>query len=86
MHSNAVMPALLTCFLLLLAFAACSNAEGPVYELEFDVRGTLANFNDQYITSRFVNITFSDEKNFEWESYDGWFNNAAHVEWGGYGE
>lgn len=27
-----------------------------------------------------------DQVNYEWEGYDGWYNNPAHPEWGGAGE
>ena len=26
-----------------------------------------------------------EEENYEWEGYDGWYNNPAHPEWGGAG-
>ena len=27
-----------------------------------------------------------NETHYEWENYDGWFNNPAHPEWGGAGK
>lgn len=29
---------------------------------------------------------FSEVEYFEWQGYDGWFNNPAHPEWGGAGK
>lgn len=33
-----------------------------------------------------INNTISDVEYYEWEGYDGWYNNPAHPEWGGAGE
>ena len=88
-----VMFALQT-YAILLAFSACSIAdkktEGPVYLLEDSISLRLVETNRQYQEDNKLSpenpLQFSDEENFEWESYDGWFNNPAHPEWGGYGE
>ena len=37
------------------------------------------------ITTSIRNAIY-EEENYEWEGYDGWYNNPAHPEWGGAGE
>lgn len=78
---------------LLLVFASCSIAskpEGPVYLLEDNISSRLVQTNVQYQEENNLSpenpFEFSAEEKYEWESYDGWFNNPAHPEWGGYGE
>lgn len=73
------MSALQPCILVLATFAAGSLALlGPVYELQDAVIDT-----DPSVVPPFP---FSEQENYEWEGYDGWFNNPAHPEWGGAGE
>ena len=83
------MPWLQTSFLL-LAFATCIFAEGPEYELRVDIGADLdadsTNAADVLDIFPSGGLPISSEVNYEWESYDGWYNNPAHVEWGGYGE
>lgn len=31
------------------------------------------------------NLNDGDEPGYEWEGYDGWYNNPAHPDWGGAG-
>ena len=40
-----------------------------------------------YVTQAFENSSRDDESylRFEWEGYDGWYNNPAHPDWGGAG-
>ena len=76
--------------LLVIACAACTLAQlGPVYTLQANIPGQPDNSEDQ----RAMNLTgerpftfFSDQQYYEWEGYDGWFNNPAHPEWGGAGK
>ncbi len=79
------MSAVLQAFLL-VAFAACAFAQlGPVYLLNPDPAIPTLNQPDQVkIYATFSN--FSDVEYYEWEGYDGWFNNPAHPEWGGAGK
>jgi hypothetical protein len=87
------MSALQTC-ILVLAITVSSNAkkgtEGPVYLLEDNISPALEETNVQYQERNRLSpenpSLFSEEDNYEWESYDGWYNNPAHPEWGGYGE
>jgi hypothetical protein len=62
---------------------------GPTYTLQNYI--TVDNSADRN-TKNFSRTTanaaqvFSHVEYFEWESYDGWFNNPAHPEWGGAGK
>lgn len=76
---------------LLLAASACVLAQssgqnlGPTYNLNPDPPINIDNEMDQMaIYARFNN--FSDVGYYEWEGYDGWYNNPAHPEWGGAGK
>ena len=42
---------------------------------------------EENVTSAFRNSDRDDEEylRFEWEGYDGWYNNPAHPDWGGAG-
>jgi hypothetical protein len=80
-----MLPSLQACFLV-LAFATCSLASDPVYELQQDIGADLTVNNQAFISTLVESFMFSNEENYEWESYDGWFNNAAHVNWGGFGK
>ena len=89
------MSALQTC-ILVLAFAACTLALGPVYQLaeSANIGATLTVNNEADQSAK--NLTtdpagrhyqfFSDVEYYEWQGYDGWFNNPAHPEWGGAGK
>lgn len=76
--------------LLVIACAACTLALlGPRYVLPDDIPGQPDNSEYQ----RNLNLSaenplriFSDQFYYEWEGYDGWFNNPAHPEWGGAGK
>ena len=74
------MAALQAC-LFMLAYSTRVLAEGPVYELA-------ANIDiDNSVSRSDFNLMFdTDGRYYEWESYDGWFNNPAHPEWGGAGK
>ena len=54
---------------------------GPVYVLQNYITLDNNNTADRNLDTP----TFSEKKYFEWEAYDGWFNNPAHPEWGGAG-
>lgn len=57
----------------------------PVYTLENDIN--VSPNNDADRTSINNGIVFNaNETHYEWENYDGWFNNPAHPDWGGAGE
>lgn len=73
------MFALQTC-ILVLALSARSFAEGPVYTLR-DAINIVDNENNSLSSD-----VFSREEFYEWESYDGWYNNPARPEWGGFGK
>ena len=85
--------------LLLLACAAVGMAQllgnvpgpelGPIYTLQKYIPANL-NYDDRNAVMDRINvstvISTSTETHFEWENYDGWFNNPAHPEWGGAGK
>ena len=71
---------------LLVACAASALAQlGPVYELTPDplVDSDINEADQSKILRR---LNFSEVEYYEWEGYDGWFNNQAHPEWGGSGK
>ena len=91
------MAVLLKVALLLLAAVAAAQERprskgadlGPTYTLQTFI--PVNNFNDRQENNFSRNAAsieraFSDREYFEWESYDGWFNNPAHPEWGGAGK
>ena len=51
----------------------------------------LSEFDEDDFNNRFVDALMEYEANdgelpgFEWEGYDGWYNNPAHPDWGGAG-
>ena len=70
------------CFVL-LSFVSLTLAQlGPVYVLRAEIN--INNIGDR----QRINVTnsFSHEEYYEWEGFDGWFNNPAHPEWGGAGK
>lgn len=80
---------------LVLVFAALAAAQssgvnlGPTYTLQNTIN--INNFADRQATNfsrdrTTIRSTFSDVEYYEWEGYDGWFNNPAHPEWGGAGK
>ena len=82
------MSVLLQASLVLLFVAAASAAGagvnlGPTYVLENYI--AVNNTADRARTAPSSTV-YSDRKYYEWESYDGWFNNPAHPEWGGAGK
>ena len=62
---------------------------GPIYTLQKFIDRDLNNDTREGVMAR-INlagvIRGSTETHFEWENYDGWFNNPAHPEWGGAGK
>ena len=77
--------ALQVCLLLLAAASALAQL-GPVYELNPNPPVPALNDADQAAIYRNKFNNFSDVEYYEWEGYDGWFNNPAHPEWGGAGK
>ncbi len=73
------------CLLLLAGLTFAKATLGPVYVLEvvIPVNNSVSrgSFNPPF--SQFTN--FSHVEYYEWESFDGWYNNPAHPEWGGAG-
>ena len=76
----------------LLAVTAVSLAQFPPSEQPSyggpRVTYNFANNNDaerQQLTNPIRNAIYTEE-NYEWEGYDGWYNNPAHPEWGGAGK
>lgn len=62
---------------------------GPVYTLQKFIRRDVNLANRKDITDRLnlsETIMSSNETHFDWEGYDGWYNNPAHPEWGGAGK
>ena len=60
---------------------------GPTYTLQTNI--TIENTVDQNGVQRKLDMYgLNTEKiqHYEWENYDGWFNNPAHPEWGGAGK
>ncbi len=88
--------------LLLLACATVGLAQilgnvpgpelGPVYLLNTEIlRNPELNRADRVRIMERINVTDSiqvgePEVHYEWENYDGWYNNPAHPEWGGAGK
>ena len=79
------MPAMLQVCLLAIC-AACTLAidRDPVYLLTPDPPMN-ASANDEEQNAIYSRFSFSDEEYYEWEGFDGWFNNPAHPDWGGAG-
>lgn len=78
------MAALRVCLgLLACVTASLSETLGPVYVLTavIDVNNTI----DRLETNFTANFHVEGEY-YEWEGFDGWFNNPAHPEWGGAGK
>ena len=62
---------------------------GPTYTLQTRIQ--INNIVDRNnVTRRISNENTLklnyNETHYEWENYDGWFNNPAHPEWGGAGK
>lgn len=82
------MSVLLQASLVLLFVAAASAAGagvnlGPTYTLQNYIA---VNNTADRATSAPASTVYSEGKYYEWEGYDGWFNNPAHPEWGGSGK
>ena len=62
---------------------------GPVYMLQRSIQEDL-NLADQDVIKRELNVSgiirANEEISYEWETFDGWYNNPAHPEWGGAGK
>ena len=66
-----------------------TQEHGPVYTLRKFIRRDLNLASRMDIVDRLSvseTILSSNETRYEWESYDGWYNNPAHPEWGGAGK
>jgi hypothetical protein len=84
--------------LLLLAFVCAASAQsysppgselGPTYTLrtKIPINNTRDQINVNMRISNNDQLELNyDETHYEWENYDGWYNNPAHPEWGGAGE
>ena len=83
----------MTKVVLLLAFAAVSLAQFPPSP-QPSYGGPYANLNniDNSAARRTIETdsglpgAIHQEEYYEWEGFDGWYNNPAHPEWGGAGE
>lgn len=81
--------------LLLLAFACVASAQvpgdqlGPTYTLQtriyIDNARDRSNVTTRISEGNTLDLNY-EEEHYEWENYDGWFNNPAHPEWGGAGK
>ncbi len=88
------MAVLLQAVALLAAIATAQSAGagvtlGPTYTLQNTI--TVDNFADRQDknfsrSEATIDDAFSRVQFYEWEGYDGWFNNPAHPEWGGAGK
>ena len=63
---------------------------GPIYTLQTFLDPNMNEGDRNAIRNR-INVTGSirvtdPELHYEWENYDGWYNNPAHPEWGGAGK
>ncbi len=68
---------------LVLAFATLSQAQSiPIDGNPADLTGCADDACLAQETSEAFNL---ENVHFEWEGYDGWYNNPAHPEWGGAG-
>ena len=86
--------------LLLLAVASMASAQsfqppgdqlGPTYTLQTNIITNPNNIDDRESLENRISDDGRYELNYnethyEWENYDGWFNNPAHPEWGGAGK
>lgn len=78
--------------LLLLAFACVASAQvpgdqlGPTYTLQTRIRVDNTVSRTNISNELFMYDLNTDESHYEWENYDGWYNNPAHPEWGGAGK
>ena len=79
--------------LLVLAFASAAMAQGytgplsePLYTLENYITLPTNNTADRDAVETNVGLVFNNETHYEWEGYDGWFNNPSHPDWGGAGK
>lgn len=80
------MSALLLFLLLLLIFLTAGSANlGPTYVLRAQINVSPSNRMDREANDFATMDVFSNISYYEWEGYDGWFNNLAHPEWGGAG-
>ncbi len=75
-----------TLVLLLAALSAAQSGSlpGPTYLLENFI--AINNSAYQQAVKTRAQESFSTTPYYEWEGYDGWFNNPAHPEWGGAGK
>ena len=86
--------------LMLLAIATTASAQafqppgselGPTYTLQTNIITIPNNIGDRAeVENRTSNFGMDrlnyNESHYEWENYDGWYNNPAHPEWGGAGK
>ena len=80
--------------LLVLAFACVASAQvpgdqlGPTYTLQVNIsiNNTADRSNVENLRLNAYQLNTDEVQHYEWENYDGWFNNPAHPEWGGAGK
>ena len=80
--------------LLVLAFAGAAMANQgytgplsePLYTLQTYISVNPDNSADRRSVETRTNFVFNNETHYEWESYDGWYNNPSHPDWGGAGK
>ncbi len=87
--------ALFKACLLVLAFASAAMAQGagytgplsePSYILNELGNIPVNNSADRDMVEADIAVNISGRTYFEWQGYDGWFNNPAHPDWGGAGK
>jgi len=82
----------MTKVVLLLAFATVSLAQfAPSPQPSYGGPNAVINIDNtasrrQIETDSGLPNAIHQEEYYEWEGYDGWYNNPAHPEWGGAGE
>ena len=79
----------------MLAFASAAMAQGyngpltePSYVLNDLGKINIDNSEDRQtvLDNVRLNESLSETHYYEWQGYDGWFNNPSHPDWGGAGE
>ena len=80
--------------LLVLAFASAAMANQgysgplsePLYTLQTYVTVNPNNTADRDNVETNAGLVFNNETHYEWQGYDGWYNNPSHPDWGGAGK
>lgn len=75
---------LLACAIVMASAQVPGDQLGPTYTLQTKIYiDNEVDRNEAEVNMFRLNF---NETHYEWENYDGWFNNPAHPEWGGAGK